>query len=242
MLGQQLVILSDAHLGASPKGTEEALLAFLDRVPTLGDCLLINGDLFDFWFAYRRVIPRNGFHVVSALARLAPKIPVVMTGGNHDRWGDSFWDRDLGIRFSADSLRFQIGDTEVLAVHGDGIAESSWAGSLIHALTKHPLTVSAWRLIHPDLGFRLMDLLSGPLADGTRDVSVRDRATERQRAWALAELARDPSIGLLVMGHTHRPALHEFGPGRHYINPGAWLDGMRYAIATPTTVTLEVYR
>ena len=52
MLGHTLVVVSDAHLGVTPPPVEEALLAFLDAVPDLGDCLLLNGDLFDFWFSY----------------------------------------------------------------------------------------------------------------------------------------------------------------------------------------------
>ena len=70
MLGHALVVVSDAHLGVAPPDVEEALLSFLDAVPTMGDCLLVNGDLFDFWFSYARVIPRRGFHVGAPLAPL----------------------------------------------------------------------------------------------------------------------------------------------------------------------------
>ena len=60
VFGQRLLVLSDAHVGATPPEVEESLLAFLERAPTLGDCLLLNGDIFDFWFAYSRLIPRRG--------------------------------------------------------------------------------------------------------------------------------------------------------------------------------------
>src|SRR5918998_1984448 len=106
VLGRTLVIVSDAHLGVAPSGTEEALLEFLDAVPTLGDCLLINGDLFDFWFTYSRVIPRHGFHVAAAVARLREHMPIVMVGGNHDRWDRDFWQRDVGVTFSPHRATF----------------------------------------------------------------------------------------------------------------------------------------
>jgi len=67
--GPTLIVVSDAHLGVTPPAVEAALLAFLETVPTLGDSLLINGDLFDFWYSYSRVIPRRGFHVAAALER-----------------------------------------------------------------------------------------------------------------------------------------------------------------------------
>jgi UDP-2,3-diacylglucosamine pyrophosphatase LpxH len=57
--------------------------------------------------------------------------------------------------------------------------------------------------------------------------------------WAETRLARDPSLGLLVLGHTHRPALTEPAPGRRYLNPGAWFDGFRYAVATERVVELR---
>ena len=112
VLGHTLVVVSDAHLGVTPPAVEAALLAFLEAVPTLGDCLLINGDLFDFWFSYSRVIPRRGFHVAAALARPARRMPVLMVGGNHDRWGGDFWERDLGSRFHPHRLTFELGETD----------------------------------------------------------------------------------------------------------------------------------
>ena len=100
VFGHRLLVLSDAHVGATPPEVEEALLAFLERAPTLGDCLLLNGDIFDFWFAYRRVIPRRGFHVAAEIRRARKRMPVAMVGGNHDRWGEDFWERDLDVRFA----------------------------------------------------------------------------------------------------------------------------------------------
>jgi UDP-2,3-diacylglucosamine hydrolase len=240
--GEQLVIVADAHLGAVPASVEEAMLAFLDAVPDLGDSLLINGDLFDFWFAYRRVVPRKGFRVARALATLRKRVPIAMTGGNHDRWGDSFWDRDLGIRFGPDGLRLQLGAGTVWALHGDGIAEQHWSARLMHRLTRNPTGLALFRQLPVDTAFRLVDRMSGRLADSTRDRAVLDRAADAQRAWAEQQLRADPDLGLVVMGHTHRPALTEPSPGRRYCNPGAWMDGLRYAVATDTSVELRQFR
>ena len=123
VLGHTLVVVSDAHLGATPPSVEESFLAFLDAVPDLGDCLLVNGDLFDFWFSYSRVIPRRGFHVAASLARLAARLPVAMVGGNHDRWGGDFWEREAGIRFAPRRLTFKVGRRTIAAIHGDSLNE-----------------------------------------------------------------------------------------------------------------------
>lgn len=242
MLGRTLVIVSDAHLGVAPPGIEEALLEFLDRVPTLGDCLLINGDLFDFWFTYSRVIPRRGFHVAAALARLRRQLPIVMVGGNHDRWDRDFWERDLGLSFHPHRATFAIGNRTVTAIHGDGLAEPRWQAKLIHRVIQHPATAAVYRVLHPDLGLRLVDLLSPVLGDHTVDEAKLSRAAARQRQWAERLLTEETGVGLLIMGHTHRPVLEEPAARRQYLNPGAWFDGFRYAVATESSAELRAFK
>jgi UDP-2,3-diacylglucosamine hydrolase len=238
VLGHTLVIVSDAHLGVSPPRAEQALLEFLEAVPELGDCLLINGDLFDFWFSYSRVIPRRGFHVAAALARLRRQVPIVMVGGNHDRWGRNFWERDLGLTFNPHQATFRIGNRTVAAIHGDGLAEPRWQAKLIHRAIQHPATAAVYRVLHPDVGLRLVDLLSPVLGDHTIDEAKLARAAARQREWAERHLRENGGVGLLVMGHTHRAVLEEPAVGRQYLNPGAWFDGFRYAVATESGAEL----
>ena len=239
MSGHTLIVVSDAHLGVTPPAVEEALLGFLDAVPSLGDCLLVNGDLFDFWFSYSRVIPRRGFHVAAALERSARRMPVLLVGGNHDRWGGDFWERDLGLRFDPHRLTFRLGGIGVAAIHGDGLTEPRWRATLLHRLINHPFTSAVYRAIHPELGLRLVDSLSPHLGDHTPDEGRLSVAATRQQAWAEALLAREPDLGLVVMGHTHRAAYVRTARGAGYLNPGAWFDGFRYAVATETGAELR---
>jgi len=235
---EALVIVSDAHLGYAPWETEAALLDFLDAVPDLGDSLLINGDLFEFWFAYRRVIPRDGFRVAAALGRVARRLPVAVVGGNHDRWGAAFWPEELGVRFAPDQLELTVGTRRVLALHGDAVPAASHA-RVLHHLVRLPVTSAIYRLLHPDLGVPLVRWLAGRTGDhGTEREGFTQEAAAQER-WAVERLRDDPSLGLLVLGHTHRAALVEAAPGRHYVNPGAWLDGFRFAVATSTGAELR---
>ena len=235
---QKLVIVSDAHLAAAPPPVEEALLGFLDQLPGLGDGLLLNGDLFAFWFTYRRAIPRAGVRVLARLAALARKLPVLMTGGNHDRWGDAFWEREFGIRFAAGELRFRVGNRAVLALHGDGVAEPSWATAFKQRVIGHPLVSLGYRALPAELGFRLASRLER-LEQSEAQQRREAKAAELQREWAMRKLGEEPALGLLVMGHTHRAIAVEAFPGRWYLNPGAWFDGNRYATATESEVRLE---
>jgi UDP-2,3-diacylglucosamine hydrolase len=242
VLGHSLVIVSDAHLGMASSGVEEGLLEFLEAVPTLGDCLLINGDLFDFWFTYSRVIPRRGFHVAAALAQLRRRLPIVMVGGNHDRWDSGFWQRDLGVSFHPLRATIQLGRRTVMAIHGDGLAEPRWQARLLHRVIQHPATAAVYRCMHPDLGLRLVDRLSPILGDHTIDETKLARAAARQRDWAERLLANEPGVGLLIMSHTHRAVLSTSATGRQYLNPGAWFDGFRYAVATECEAELRQFK
>jgi len=230
VLGQNLLVVSDAHLGRGTSETEEAFLAFLAAAPSLGDCLLINGDLFEFWFTYERVVPRTGFRVAACLAELRRRIPVVMTGGNHDRWGGTFWQKELGIEFSPSEVRLEIGRRVVLALHGDGVTETRPSARWLHRVTRHPLAIAGFRSLHPDVGHWLVDHLSASLGNSEPDPAAMADAARQQQRWAEARLESDSSIGAIVLGHTHKAVLSEPLPGRHYLNPGAWFDGYRFAV------------
>jgi UDP-2,3-diacylglucosamine hydrolase len=241
VLGHTLVVVSDAHLGVAPPRVQAALLEFLETVPELGDCLLVNGDLFDFWFSYSRVIPRRGFHVAAALAHLRRSMPIVMVGGNHDRWDTQFWEHDVGLRFEPLQATFEVGRRRVTAIHGDGLAEPRWQARMIHGIIQHPATAAIYRVLHPDLGLRLVDSLSPLLGDHTIDEGKLARAAARQIEWATKLLTQEDSLGLVIMGHTHRALLAEPVAGRQYLNPGAWFDGFRYAVATESGAELRTF-
>ncbi len=240
MLGHQLVVVQDIHLGACPPETEEAFFDFLDAVPSLGDSLLINGDLFDFFFAWKRVIPRHAFRCAAALQQLRQRVPIVMTGGNHDRWGGNFWD-DLGIPFAPVEMPLEVAYRKTLAIHGDGITERHWSARLLYHLTKNPVLLAGFRLLHPDWACRIVDGMTNHLGNTVIDPAVLKAAAERQGVWARTRLEHDPSLGLVIMGHTHRPATFDVAPGRTYLNPGAWLDGYRYAVVSAGKVELRTF-
>ena len=103
-------IASDAHLGTRTRERERRFLAFLEHVGSNAGSLLINGDLFDFWFEYGRVIPGQHFRVLAALAALVDAgIPVTLMGGNHDAWGGRFLREQVGVAYHTGLLRLSLG-------------------------------------------------------------------------------------------------------------------------------------
>jgi UDP-2,3-diacylglucosamine hydrolase len=240
VLGTSLVVAADAHLGTEPSDATDAFLSFLERVPDLGDALLLNGDIFDFWFCWRHVMPRHGFRVAAALAQLGRRVPIAMVGGNHDRWGDDFWHAELGARWSPEELRFQVAGRDALAVHGDALTDTRPASRALNRVLRAPLTTRVFSRLHPDTAFGLVRRLDPMLGDDEEHDPAKLRASaDRQRAWAEARLDAEPGLGLLLMAHTHQPALVQRPDGRTYLNPGAWFDGYRYAVVTAAGAELR---
>jgi UDP-2,3-diacylglucosamine hydrolase len=235
-----VVIVSDAHLG--PEVGARPFLRFLASVPDLGAHLLINGDLFDFWFEYGTVVPRRAFRVLSALHRLVLQgVEVTVTGGNHDRWGGTFWREEVGASFHREGVHLVLSGWRAAVLHGDGASETHAAARVMHRVTRWPVTAAAFRWLHPDLGLRLVQRMSGRLAQQTRDGLVLERAAAAQARWARAYLEREPTVDLLVLGHTHRAALEQTAERRWYLNPGAWCEGACYARVTDEGPELRVF-
>lgn len=242
MFSQRLVVVGDAHIGRESPDTTAAFVAFLDTVPSLGDGLLVTGDLFEFWFAYDRVVPRHGITALAALAQVARRVPVLMLGGNHDRYAGTFWERELGIRFAPHEARFTLDGHPALALHGDGLTDTHWSARVLHRILRHDMTVALYRTMHPDLGMWLVDRLSGYLGDRERTEAEVQGGVARQAAWAEQRLSAEPGLRLVVMGHTHRAATRTSATGGLYLNPGAWFDGYRYAVVADGAATLHQFR
>ena len=233
----RVVVVGDAHLGSADLRDEEAFHEFLDAVPQIGSRLLIMGDLFDFWFEYRAVIPRRPFRTLTKLAVLVEKgVKVEIVGGNHDRWGGSFWAEDLKIPFHKDGIEMTLAGRSAYVHHGDGLAEQKLGGKLIHRITRSRLTLGVFRSLHPDFGFKLADRLSGGLAESNKTAAAMDGAAEAQEQYARALLKERPEIDVVLLAHTHRQRMVEEDLGRFYLNAGQWMVDRHYLVIGPEKI------
>ena len=180
------------------------MVAFLDAVPSLGDALLVTGDLFDFWFTWRRVIPRQAIRTTAALVHLARRFPVMMVGGNHDRWGSTFWGPEAGLRFDAHRLECDVAGRRVLMVHGDGMHQEHFRANVLNRLINSPTIIRAVASIPPSFTFWAADRLQHDPDYAAAHPEISEAAMRRQRGIAEALLQADPGLGAVVMGHTHR--------------------------------------
>jgi UDP-2,3-diacylglucosamine hydrolase len=239
----QVVIVSDAHIGPGKGGTGPGFHRLLEMVPDLANHLVINGDLFDFWFEYGRVIPRDAFPTLAALSQVRKAgVELTITGGNHDRWGGDFWSREMGARFHPGPVEITLLGFRTFLAHGDGLSESRRASRIMHHVTRMSVTVKLFRWIHPDVGYWLADRMSGTLAEQTKSPEALQKAAEVQKEYAVGLLSRRPELDLVILGHTHRAALVENGRRRWYLNPGAWMNEGCYALLTKAGPELRILR
>lgn len=233
MSSDPVVVLGDAHLGFAPPETAAALHTFLRRAPDLASHLVINGDLFEFWYAYRHVIPRQAFPTLAVLTGLVQRgIRITVIGGNHDRWGGDFWTKEVGAEYASRSLYLELAGFQTLLRHGDGMTDPQRTARILQRMVHHPLTEWLFRWIHPDMGLPLVTRVARRFPGKWTDTDVRRRSAAAQATYARHLLRERSDVDLLILGHTHEAVLEEVGQRRWYLNPGAWMDGCRYALIT----------
>jgi len=228
-------ILSDCHVGAAPQPTTDALVRFLRRLRGEPGALVLNGDILDFWFEWRRSIPTFALPVLGALSELrASGMPITWIAGNHDCWGGEVLRRELGITYQLTPVRSTVGAWNIEIEHGDGLRGKPDAGYLrIRPILRHPLSVWAFKLLHPDIGTRL--------ALGTSEASRVQSAADNGiglRDVALGRIAQPGGPNLVVFGHSHVAGLTRATNGGVYANPGAWGDVPRYLKLTADRIDL----
>jgi UDP-2,3-diacylglucosamine hydrolase len=214
-------VFSDTHLGAAPGDVERRLLAFLRHLGGCAGSLVINGDLFEFWFEWRSVIPRPAFRVLAAIADLVDAgIPVLWVAGNHDCWGGDVLRSDVGVDYHVGAWTGELAGWKTIIEHGDGLREvEDRKYRRLRTLLRHPASIWAFRhLLHPDFGSRL----AAGSSHASRTYQARDGG-RGLREVAMAHLAADPSIELVIYGHSHVSALERSASGSVYANAGSWM-------------------
>ena len=235
MLPDPCYIVSDAHLGAGSADLERKIANFFQSLRRRAGSVVVNGDLFDFWFEWKTVVPRRGIRAAVALADLRDSgVDVLWVAGNHDCWGGDVLREDFGLAYHVGPWQGQLAGWRARIEHGDGLREQEDRKyRRLRSVLRHPWSVRAFRVLHPDLGTRL--------ASGSSHASRVHRARDGGaglREVAMRTLEGDPSLELVVFGHSHVPALERAPTGAVYANAGSWLDAPTFLRVTPDLVEL----
>ena len=234
--GKKVYFCSDNHLGApdriSSKPRELKFVSWLDQVQQDAIAIIHLGDLFDFWFEYKKVVPKGFTRTLGTLARITDKgIPVYFFVGNHDLWMKNYFEDELGITVFRKPHHFQINGKQFLIGHGDGLGPGDKGYKRMKKLFTNPLAQWLFKWLHPDLGIRLGHYFSvkNKLISGKEDVHYDGAENEWLYQYAKRKLATE-TYDYFIFGHRHMPLEIQVEDKAMYYNLGDWIGHYTYGV------------
>ena len=238
---------SDFHLGADARLTgaerERQIVRWLDQIREEADALYLVGDLFDFWFEYRTVVPKGFLRFQGRLAEWREAgIPVYFFTGNHDMWMFRYFEEELGIPIYRQPIVREIGGKTFVIGHGDGLGPGDHGYKRLKKVFAHPLSQWLFRWIHPDVGIWIANYWSKQSRASGKDPKG---FLGPDREWLVAfaeEQLRVQPADYYIFGHRHLPIDYTLKNGvSRYINLGDWTHYNSYAVYDGTDVQLKFF-
>lgn len=246
--GKKVYFASDNHLGAPSRKDslprEKRFVAWLDTIKGDAQALFLMGDLFDFWFEYKTVVPKGFTRTLGKLAELADRgIEIHYFVGNHDLWMDGYFEEELGIPVHHRPERFLIGETSFFIGHGDGLGPHDKGFKRMKKVFTNPMAKWLFKWLHPDLGVRLGQHLSvnNKIISGEADAKFLGEDGEWLILYAKRKL-QQRHYDYFIFGHRHLPLEIQVGEGSTYINLGDWISHFTYAVFDGEKLSLEKLR
>ncbi|HUU30454.1 MAG TPA: UDP-2,3-diacylglucosamine diphosphatase [archaeon] len=242
----RVYFFSDAHLEsentAQTAERVERVAGFLEYLHSRADVLVILGDLFDFYFEYKTVLPARHLRVLAGIEALSRSgVSCYYAAGNHDFWLGQLFSSTLGVTLVKDALllvRQTKPQVRVLAAHGDGLGEGDTGYKILKKILRNRLLIRLFRLVHPDWGYAIARLTSRVSRKYTSRMQASRVAASAETARLL--LAANRELDSVILAHTHQPDDCRFEHGR-YLNSGDWLTHFSYIIWTAEGFQLKTY-
>ena len=239
---------SDIHLGAGGEAfageTERRFVAWLDDAAKDAESIFLVGDLFDFWFEYREVVPKGFVRTLGKLAELTDRgVRVVFFTGNHDMWvGDSLA-RECGVEIYTSPQRFCLNGKHLFIAHGDNMKiDGQPVLKLLNTVFRSRTLrwLFSW-LLHPDWAMRFGHWWSGSNRKAKPIRHAFRGAEEPIVRFASDFLKEHPGIDLFVCGHIHCAEIVPLAGGSRIAFLGEWIDRPTYGKLDQNGFTLNSY-
>ncbi len=233
---KKVYFASDQHLGAPtyelslPR--EKLFVSWLDEVKVDAAAIFLLGDLFDFWFEYKTVVPKGFVRVLGKLAELRDSgIPIYFFTGNHDLWMGDYFEKELGIPVYNKNQLFEFSGKTFLLGHGDGLGPGDKGYKRMKKVFASPFSKWLYRWLHPDIGVNLGQYLSvkNKLISGDEDVKFLGEDQEWLVQYCKRKL-ETKHYDYFVFGHRHLPMTIKVGDNSTYVNLGDWIGYFTYGV------------
>jgi len=234
--GKKVYFLSDFHLGApnemASREREDRLVQFLNRAKEDAASIFIVGDIFDFWFEYKTVVPKGFVRILGCLAQISDAgIALHIFTGNHDLWMNDYLSKELNANVYFEPTIFTIGAKQFFIGHGDGLGPGDQGYKFLKKIFTNSFCQFMFRWLHPDAGIRLANYLSGKSRAKTG--SADEVFLGEDKEWLIVytkEKAKEIKADYFIFGHRHYAIDLPITGGARYINLGDWLRLNTYGV------------
>jgi UDP-2,3-diacylglucosamine hydrolase len=242
----KIYFASDLHLGAPNKELslerEKQFVCWLDHIKQDATALYLLGDVFDFWFEYKKAVPKGYIRLLGKLAEMSDSgIPIHFFTGNHDMWVFDYLEKEINLKIYRGPMELKLDQKTFYIGHGDGLGPKDNGYKLIKKVFSNKLCQWLFARIHPNLGISIAEFWSkkSRLANGQKDETFH--GDNEWLSQFCKEKLKTSSIDYFVFGHRHLPLEIELSKNSKYINLGDWVNYNSYALFDGQRLSLEYY-
>ena len=243
---KRIYFCSDNHLG-SPNGNlslerEKIFITWLDQIKIDAQAIFFLGDLFDFWFEYKKVVPKGFTRLFGKLAELSDSgIDLFFFVGNHDCWIGNYFEDELGVNVFHKKVDLNIDNYNILIGHGDGLGPGDNKYKFLKLLFRNPILKKLFSFIHPDIGISLGSFLS----QKNKILSGSEKVFESEDKEMLFSYCKDvlktKYYHFFIFGHRHIPLELDLGNNSKYFNTGDWITHFSYLVYDGNSFNLNYF-
>jgi len=242
---KKIYFLSDFHLGApdyeKSNAREKKIVAFLESIRHDAAEIFIVGDMFDFWYEYKTVVPKGYVRMLGKLADITDSgTPIHFFVGNHDMWMRGYLQKELNIPVYFEPKTFEWNNIKFYIGHGDGLGPGDHGYKFMKSVFRNRVCQWLFGLLHPDWGIGMANYFSrkSRLKTGTADQHFLGEDGEWLIIYSREVLAKE-HYDYFIFGHRHYPITYVLNEKSTYINLGDWIRNFTYAVFDGNTVQLK---
>lgn len=233
--GQAVYFASDFHLGVptptDSRERERRIIRWLNTVQTDAAAIFLVGDVFDFWFEYRNVIPKGFSRLQGKLAELADNgQKIILFTGNHDMWMANYFTEEMGIPTYRLPRSYEIGNKRFLVGHGDGLGPGDFQYKQLKKIFENGLARWFFSWLHPDVGMAFGNGWSRKRKESEQHKTEVFKGDEQEWLWQYCKQVENRQHhDFYIFGHRHLPLDLNVTASSRYINLGEWITLNTYA-------------
>jgi UDP-2,3-diacylglucosamine hydrolase len=245
---KKIYFLSDFHLGAPDAASslirEKKIIRFLDEIKHDAQVIFIVGDLFDFWYEYKKVVPKGYVRILGKIAELSDAgIAMHFFVGNHDMWMKDYFQKELNTTVYFEPKEFVFFNTKFLIGHGDGLGPGDEGYKFIKKIFRNKFCQFLFGAMPPNIGIGIADYFSRKSRAKTGKTDEVFLGEEKE--WLVVyckEVLKQKHYDFFVFGHRHLPLDISLQDDSRYINLGDWIKYFSYAVFDGKKLLLEYYK